>query len=183
MPHTHATEELVVLLDEHATPIGQHPKATVHTGHTPYHLAFSSYLLDGHGRVLITRRALGKAAWPGVWTNSACGHPAPGEDIASAVRRRTAHELGADIGEPRVVLPEFSYRAVDASGIVEWEFCPVYVARLEVSINPNPDEVCDWAWVEADKLVQAVRLIPEVFSPWMVEQLSDRRLVDAISES
>ena len=175
--------EMVVLVDGKGIPVGTQSKDSVHGTSTPRHLAVSCHVMDADGRLLVTRRALGKKTWPGVWTNSACGHPAPGEDIASAVRRRTAHELGADIGEPRVVLPEFSYRAVDASGIVEWEFCPVYVARLEVSINPNPDEVCDWAWVEADKLVQAVRLIPEVLSPWMVEQLSDRRLVDAISES
>jgi len=89
----HPGEEYVVLVDEDGTEIGTATKASVHHATTPLHLGFSCYVFDARGRVLLTRRALGKRTWPGVWTNSFCGHPAPGEMVTDAVRRRAGEEL------------------------------------------------------------------------------------------
>lgn len=163
-------EELVVLLGEDGEAIGTAPKATVHSTSTPLHLAFSCHLLDAEGRMLVTRRALSKIAWPGVWTNAACGHPAPGEAMEDAVRRRLAQELGTGVTGLELVLPAFSYRAVDASGIVEHEVCPVYVGRIDGALEPSPAEVAEWQWVEPDRLAQALRATPWAFSPWLVLQ-------------
>ena len=74
--------ELVVLASAEGEPIGTAPKAEVHTTDTPLHFAFSAWLTCG-GKVLVTRRALSKRTWPGVWTNAFCGHPAPGEETAA----------------------------------------------------------------------------------------------------
>ena len=83
-----AVADEVVLLDEQGQPVGAADRRSVHTRQTALHLAFSTYLFDPEGRVLITRRALHKATWPGVWTNSCCGHPLHGEDIETSARRR-----------------------------------------------------------------------------------------------
>ncbi|WP_302183779.1 isopentenyl-diphosphate Delta-isomerase [Rothia santali] len=172
---------MVVLLDDQDRPVGTAPKAGVHTEDTPRHLAFSCYVLDAEGRVLLTRRALGKKAWPGTWTNSLCGHPGPGEDLPAAVARRARQELGLELAEIREVVPDFSYRAVDASGIVEDEFCPVYVARAASTPEPRPAEVCEISWVPARDAVAAVRAVPAAFSPWMGWQLERRELREALA--
>lgn len=171
--HDSQREELVVLLDDAGAPIGEAPKATVHTEDTPLHLAFSSYVLNSEGQVLLTRRALDKKTWPGVWTNSACGHPAPGESFEDAVVRRCAFELGLEVDHVTTALPDFRYRAVDVSSIMEWEVCPVFIARATAEQPaPNADEVCDYNWVSPADLFSAVDATPFAFSPWMVEQLS-----------
>ncbi|GAB2511350.1 Isopentenyl-diphosphate Delta-isomerase [Corynebacterium atrinae] len=177
--------ELVVLADPSGKPVGTAPKATVHTRNTPLHFAFSCFLLNHEGKLLMTRRALGKRTWPGIWTNSFCGHPGPGETAAEAVARRSVEELGLREGaveEITEVLPDFSYRAVDSSGIVEWEICPVFVARLVEGEEPapSPDEVDSMEWVDPAALIQAVEITPFAFSPWLAEELAHQRLREAL---
>ena len=142
---TPPTSELVVLLDEAGRAIGTADKALVHHADTPLHLAFSVHLFDEDGRVLVTRRALTKQTFPGVWTNSCCGHPAPGEDLADAVRRRVRQELGTDVTDVRLVLPAFRYRA-EQGGIVENEMCPVFVGLTGKRVDPDPSEVDSVNW-------------------------------------
>jgi isopentenyl-diphosphate delta-isomerase len=139
--------EQVVLLDESGRPTGVAAKQDVHHADTPLHLAFSCYVLDPQGRLLVTRRALDKRTWPGVWTNTCCGHPAPGERVEDAVVRRTRQELGIELRDVRVVLPDFRYRAVMDDGTVENEICPVYAATCSdpEALQPDPDEVADHA--------------------------------------
>ncbi len=140
--------EQVVLLDESGAAIGVADKAGVHHLDTPLHLAFSCYVFDARGRVLVTQRALHKKTFPGVWTNSCCGHPAPGEDLFATVRRRVGQELGLGLDEVRLLLPEFRYRAVMADGIVENEMCPVFVARTADVVAADPAEVEAHVWVD-----------------------------------
>ncbi|MCM3662263.1 isopentenyl-diphosphate Delta-isomerase [Georgenia satyanarayanai] len=174
---TTSTEDLVTLLAEDGTAIGSAPRPTVHTAETPLHLAFSCYLTDASGRLLLTRRALSKKTWAGVWTNSFCGHPRPGEDIAEAITRHARHELGLEVTDVRPAVPDFRYRAVDASGIVENEICPVFVARTTQEPEPNPEEVAEHRWVDPREAVQTVQVAPWAVSPWMVAQVE--RLVAA----
>jgi isopentenyl-diphosphate delta-isomerase len=167
----HLIEDLVVLLDEDGNEIGTAPKNSVHGADTSLHLAFSCYVFNERGQVLITRRALTKKTWPGVWTNSFCGHPAPAETLADAVHRRAEFELGLDLVGVDLALPLFRYRATDSSGIVENEVCPVYLARAAGDPVPNPDEVMEYTWTDPDSLRRSVLASPFAFSPWMVLQM------------
>jgi isopentenyl-diphosphate delta-isomerase len=171
------TPELVVLLSETGEPIGTANKADVHTTDTALHQAFSCHVFNAAGEILVTRRALSKKTWPGVWTNSFCGHPAPGEDDAEAIMRRAAFELGLTISSIAVALPDFRYRAVDASGIVENEICPVYTAVATGDPHPNPDEVAEYYWADPQQLLVAVESASFAFSPWLTLQLP--RLAEA----
>ena len=165
------TDDLVILLDGAGQPCGTADRLTVHTSDTPLHLAFSCYVVDADGRVLMTRRALSKKAWPGVWTNSCCGHPLPGESFEDAIARRLADELGAKPAAVAALLPDFRYRAIDASGIVENEICPVFVASLVDGLDPAPAEVCEYQWVDPQDLAYLADRTPWALSPWSVLQI------------
>ena len=162
----------VVLLADDGTPVGTHDRIAVHTGTTPLHLAFSVHLFNRRGEVLISRRAVTKKTWPGVWTNSCCGHPRPGEPVEDAVRRRVREELGLEVTDVVAALPDFRYRAVDASGIVENEICPVFLGFVATdAVRLDADEVGDHAWVPWSDFVAAIRATPQVYSPWAVLQV------------
>lgn len=173
--------ETVILLDDDGARIGTADKATVHSSQTPLHLAFSCHVLDDRGMVLVTRRSLVKRTWPGVWTNSVCGHPAPDETFEDAIRRRARYELGLEVRDITLVAPDFRYRAVDASGMVEHEVCPVYTARTSGTPDPRPDEVMEHAWVEPVALGVAVRSAPWAFSPWLVAAAPSLRMLDEVA--
>lgn len=170
MARADTANDWVVLVDDDGNEVGTAPKSSVHDTDTKLHLAFSCHVIDSAGRTLVTRRALTKKTWPGVWTNSFCGHPRPGEPIIEAVHRHARHELGLELDSVRLELPTFRYRAVDAGGIVENEVCPVYVATVSAPPLPDPDEVAEAVWVAPAALATSVRATPWAFSPWLVLQ-------------
>ncbi|WP_243791901.1 isopentenyl-diphosphate Delta-isomerase [Saccharopolyspora gloriosae] len=165
--------EQVVLLDEEGRPSGATDKATVHHEDTPLHLAFSCYVFNSRGELLLTQRALSKPTWPGVWTNTCCGHPAPGETPRDAVLRRLSDELGAEVGHVDLVLPRFRYRAVMGNGMVENEMCPVFRAIVDVSTDPNPDEVEAVRWTPWAALAAEVAAGTAEISPWAALQITE----------
>jgi isopentenyl-diphosphate delta-isomerase len=167
-------EELIVLVDDRGRPIGSAEKWSSHHADTPLHLAFSCYVFDSGGAFLTTRRALTKKVWPGVWTNTVCGHPAPGESFEDAIARRLDYELGMSARDIEVALPDHLYRAPPFAGIVEHEFCPVFVARLDSSPRPNPIEVGACAWIAWDEFVRRAQDDEDdVYSWWCKNQLRE----------
>lgn len=164
------TTESVVLLDEQGRAVGTADKRGVHHADTPLHLAFSCYIFDEHGSVLVTQRALDKLTFPGVWTNACCGHPAPGEPLADAVRRRVHQELGLRLDDVRLLLPRFRYRAVQ-DGTVENEMCPVFVATTSDEIRRDPSEVEATRWEPWAEFRRGVLDGSRPISTWCREQV------------
>jgi isopentenyl-diphosphate delta-isomerase len=162
-------EELIVLVDDEGRSIGTLPKPQVHHGETPLHRAFSAYLFDDAGRLLITRRATDKPTFPGMWTNTVCGHPGPDEDDAAAIARRTAFELGLDVSDVRPALPGYRYRA-EFRGVVENEICPVYLGRFSGIPEPEPSEVGEWQLLEWAEFRARQESEGDAWSPWCREQ-------------
>lgn len=166
------TTEYVVLLDDGGRAIGQAPKTEVHSRSTPLHLAFSCYGFDGAGRLLYTRRAESKRTFPGVWTNTCCGHPMPGERPEDAVRRRLRDELGVSAGNLVCALPDFRYRA-EMNGIQENELCPVYLCRITADPGLSADEVAEARWISWGDYVSKALSPGTELSPWSVLQVSE----------
>lgn len=171
--------DFVVLLDEDGSEIGVAPKSSVHGSDTALHLAFSCHIYNARGQTLMTRRALDKKTWPGVWSNSFCGHPRPAESVLAAVHRHAEHELGLTLRDVQLVLPLFRYRAVDANGIVENEVCPVYTAVVDDEPRLNPREVVEARWVDPVELATSLRATPWAFSPWLVLQAEQMHVFDS----
>ncbi len=165
--------ESVVLLDEAGYASGTADKTAVHHAQTPLHLAFSCYLFNEAGQFLLTRRAESKRTWPGVWTNTCCGHPLPGEPIDGSVLRRLRVELGIGSAKLALVLPRFRYQARMANEVLENEVCPVYAAYADAPVDPDPAEVADAKWVDWDEFCEGVRTGRQPISPWCAMQLSE----------
>ncbi len=169
-------KEQIVFVDETGKPTGETgPKIDSHDANTKLHRAFSCYVFNSKGEVLITRRASVKRIWPNVWTNSCCGHPGPGERYEAAIERRLNYELGLPmVGQLECLVPNYIYTTPPYNEIIENEFCPIYVGVLDVEPVPNPDEVQDYRWVRWQWLLDEVANDPHdpgVYSYWVKDQL------------
>jgi isopentenyl-diphosphate delta-isomerase len=166
---TSPSPELIVLVDDDGHAIGTMPKPLVHHGETPLHRAFSAYLFDDGGRLLVTRRAADKQTFPGMWTNTVCGHPGPDEDDAAAIARRARFELGLAVEELRPALPGYRYRA-EFRGVVENEICPVYLGRFSGTPAADPTEVGEWELLDWAAFRLRLAAEGDAWSPWCREQ-------------
>lgn len=158
---------LVELVDERGRAIGSCPVAQAHTAPGQLHRAFSVLLFDATGRLLLQQRAAVKTRFPLLWTNTCCGHPAPGEPLTSAASVRLGEELGiaAELTEVGV----FHYEADDpATGRVEHEWDHVLVGRFDgAPPDPDPAEIADHAWLYPADLRTALESEPARFTPWL----------------
>lgn len=164
----------VVLLDYKFQPLGEALKTEVHNATTQLHLAFSCYIFNDNNELLVTQRAVTKKVWPGVWTGSFCGHPAPGEDMQDAIIRRADFELNTKLKNIRQVVSDYAYITPPYKGIVEHEFCPIYFAQLKdplIPLNPNKDEVEDFRWTSVELILHDIAYQEDVYSYWFKDQL------------
>ncbi|WP_309138554.1 isopentenyl-diphosphate Delta-isomerase [Nocardia cyriacigeorgica] len=157
----------VELVDDDGRAVGSCQVAQAHRAPGMLHRAFSVLLFDRSGRVLLQQRALIKTRFPGRWSNTCCGHPAPGGSVIEAAAVRLIEEMGV-----RAALTEagvFRYQAEDpASGRVEHEWDHVLIGRLDdVDPHPHPAEVADYAWVDPAQLRTALADDPDSYSPWL----------------
>ena len=165
-----------MLVDQDGRPLGTAEKWSSHHAQTPLHLGFSCYVFNAEGALLVTKRAAGKKVWPGVWTNTVCGHPGPGEPVQEAIERRLAYELGMAAEAFQVALPAYTYRSPPFQGVVEHEYCPVFLARAVTLPTPNPLEVDGHRWMPWADYVQAAQGDHgDVYSWWCKDQLRHLR--------
>ena len=168
-----AETEQIVLVDETGQPIGHAEKLASHHAGTPLHLAFSCYVFNHKGEFLVTQRATSKKVWPSVWTNSCCGHPGPRELVEDAVKRRLDYELGMSATDISLLVADYTYKTTPYNGIIEHEFCPIYIARSATSqVQPNPDEVGAYKWVDWQEYVGQISADDtDAWSWWCKDQL------------
>lgn len=162
-------EEHVVLVDENNNILGTVPKAAVHSQNTPLHRAFSCFIFNPQGELLLQQRSHRKKTWPLIWSNSVCGHPFLNEDNKEAVNRRLGDELGMSKLKLFEILPNYRYRA-ERDGVVENEICPVYVGFSNENPKINPDEVEATKWIDWQKFIDETQNNPDNWSPWCVEE-------------
>ena len=156
--------EKVVLLDPANRQCGTADKLAAHRLGLR-HSAFSIFVLDDEGRILLQRRALTKYHSAGLWANTCCGHPRPQEQTASAAARRLREEMGMSC--ELTPAGAFLYRAAVGNGLIEHEYDHVFVATCTSEPNPSADEVMDWRWVEPAQLRSEIAARPEEFAVWI----------------
>jgi len=158
-------EERVILVDEQDRPLGSAGKLAAHREGGLLHRAFSVFLFDDHGRMLLQQRAATKYHFPLLWTNACCGHPRPGEELIPAAQRRVGEELGVEVGLEAVF--GFLYSARDeASALSEREYDHVLVGRLDSDPRPEVGEVAAFEWREVSGLVLDIERRPARYTPW-----------------
>jgi isopentenyl-diphosphate Delta-isomerase len=156
--------EQLILVDADNREIGVGEKLRTHREGV-LHRAFSVFIFDRRGRLLLQKRAATKYHSAGLWSNTACGHPRPGEPTGMAARRRLREEMGFDC-ELREAFA-FLYRAEVGGALVEHEYDHVFVGAYGGEPSPDPAEVAEWRWVSTGELRRALREEPQRYTRWL----------------
>lgn len=158
-------DEPLILVDADDQIVGYADKKSVHDGEGMLHRAFSVFVFDAQGRLLLQQRAEGKRLWGGIWANSCCSHPRKGEELDAAARRRTAEELGMSL--PLTHLFSFEYHASWKDLGSEHELCHVFVGRSDAQPSVNAREIQATRWLSPDEVDAELQQHPERYSPWL----------------
>lgn len=157
-------EPQVILVDENDREIGAEGKLEAHR-QGKLHRAFSIFILNSEGMLLLQQRAKDKYHSGGLWTNTCCSHPRPGKPIQDEARRQLQHEMGFECELTEV--DSFLYRVQFDNGLTEHEFDHVFIGKHDGDPMPNPAEVADWEWVKMDELRDDLQNNPDHYSYWL----------------
>ncbi|GIF09709.1 isopentenyl-diphosphate Delta-isomerase [Actinoplanes siamensis] len=162
-------DHLVELVDPSGSAVGSATVSDAHREPGRLHRAFSVFLRDAEGRILLQQRAAVKTRFPLRWGNTCCGHPGPGESVMVAAGRRLFEELAVrDV--PLTEVGVFTYRAADpVTGRIEYEYDHVLLGSLPDGVvpQPDPDEIAELRWVSPPELRAALGATPESYAPWL----------------
>jgi isopentenyl-diphosphate delta-isomerase len=156
--------ERIILVDEKDSEIGTGEKLEVHE-QGKLHRAFSIFVFNQKGELLLQRRAKGKYHSGGLWTNTCCSHPRAGENLEEAVHRRLKQEMGFDC--PLKEVFSFIYRVRFDNGLYEHELDHVFIGRFDGKPDPDPEEAEGWKWVSLEELKRDVQKNPENYTYWL----------------
>jgi isopentenyl-diphosphate delta-isomerase len=157
-------DERVIRVDQLDQVRGSAGKLEVHRDGL-LHRAFSILVFNEQGKLLLQRRADCKYHFAGLWSNTCCGHPRPGETTPLAAARRLGEEFG--FSTPLQELLDLVYRAKDpVTGLVEHEYLHVFQGTFPGVPQPNPDEVGAWRWMSIPSVRESLRKSPGAFTPW-----------------
>ncbi len=157
--------DMLILVDKNDDIVGFQEKEACHDGDGLLHRAFSVFLFDETGNLLLQKRSHHKRLWRGFWSNSCCSHPRQHEDTLESAEKRIDEELGVD--SSLQFLFKFEYRARYEIHGSENELCHVYAGLLSKVPKVNKFEVSDWRMISAPSLDQEIIENPDIFTPWL----------------
>jgi isopentenyl-diphosphate Delta-isomerase len=153
----------VIVVNEKDEVLGKEEKMKAHIDGL-LHRAFSVFIFNGKGEMLLQQRAIEKYHSGGLWTNACCSHPAPNENTEAAALRRLQEEMGFTTTITKQF--DFVYKASFDNGLTEHEFDHVFTGLYEGAINFNPDEVMDYCYTEMDRIANSLQANPEQYTAW-----------------
>lgn len=157
-------DEPLILVDKDDRIVGYKDKAACHRGSGILHRAFSIFIFNEKGQVLMQKRSSQKPLWPLYWSNSCCSHPRKGESYEVATRRRLEEELG--FTTDLKFLYKFQYQARFNDDGSENELCAVYIGKYDGPVKTNPNEIAEWRFMDVGELDRQLTENPENFTPW-----------------
>lgn len=166
--------ENVILVDESDNAIGAMEKMEAHRIGV-LHRAFSILLFNAKGEVLLQKRSATKYHCPGLWTNTCCSHPLPGEPVDLAARRKLKQEMGIEL-QPEFAY-KFIYKAPLDNGLTEHELDHVFIGQFDGEPAINTDEVEDWKYVNLMDLKEDILHHPDAYTPWFKLILDHSQLI------
>ncbi len=161
--------EEIILVDEKDNPVGTGDKMEVHMS-GKLHRAFSIFIFNSKGELMLQKRAASKYHCGGLWTNTCCSHPRAGESLDEAIHRRLKEEMGFDCAMQETF--SFIYKAELDHSLVEFEFDHVFLGRYDGNPSINPEEADGWKWIGLDEVKEDILKNPEAYTPWFKIALS-----------
>jgi isopentenyl-diphosphate delta-isomerase len=156
--------DLLILVDKRDNILGYEEKEKCHMGKGMLHRAFSVFIFNSSGRLMLQKRSAAKPLWPLFWSNSVCSHPRKGEDYMEAAQRRLKEETGLET--PLRFLFKFQYQAPFKTIGSENELCSIFIGQSDEPVEINPQEIAEYRYVGLEELEKDFQVHPHIYTPW-----------------